>query len=70
MAARTDLVCSAPGKTIASFSEGLGLRELEPPFEAPSFELHLAWHARSDQDRGNEWLRETILALFEGEREA
>lgn len=66
--ARTDLVCSAPGKTIASFSEGLGLRVLEPPFEAPGFELHLAWHARSESDRGNAWLRETVLGLFTEER--
>ena len=42
---------------------------LDPPFDAPAFDIHLAWHARSDNDRGNEWLRETVLGLFAEERE-
>lgn len=63
--AGTDLVCTAPGRTIAPFARRLGLRMLEPPFAAPSFDLQLVWHARSDGDPGNAWLRETLLALFE-----
>jgi DNA-binding transcriptional LysR family regulator len=46
--ARTDLLCSAPGQTIAPFAEGLGLRMLPPPFSAPGFDLQLAWHERNE----------------------
>jgi len=62
--ARTDLLCSAPGETIAPFASGLGLRILDPPFEAPGFDLHLAWHERNARDGGHTWLRDTILDLF------
>jgi len=62
--ARTDLICSAPGRTISPFADGLGLRILAPPFEAPGFDLHLAWHERNDRDPGHTWLRATILGLF------
>jgi DNA-binding transcriptional LysR family regulator len=62
--ARTNLVCSAPGETIAPFATGLGLRILAPPFEAPAFDLHVAWHQRNDRDDGHIWLRETTLELF------
>lgn len=66
--ARTDLICSAPGETIAPFAAGLGVRILAPPFEAPEFDLHLAWHERNDRDDGHAWLRETVLDLFRDSR--
>lgn len=66
----SDLVCTAPGRTIAPFARGLGLRMLAPPFAAPSFDLHLVWHARSDGDPGNRWLRDTIRSLFDEGDEA
>ena len=62
--ARTDLLCSAPGRTITPFAEGLGVRVLDPPFETPGFDLHLAWHERNDRDPGHQWLRKTVLGLF------
>lgn len=64
--ARTDLICSAPGETIAPFAEGLGVRALAPPFDAPGFDLHLAWHERNERDQGHSWLRETLMSLFDG----
>jgi len=63
--ARTDLICTAPGQTIAPFSEGLGVRALAPPFDAPGFELQIAWHERNDGDGGHQWLRDTLGELFE-----
>ena len=63
--ARTDLLCTAPLRTIEPFAEGLGLRILPPPFEAPSFDLDLAWHASLDADPANAWLRGELLALLE-----
>ena len=62
--ARTDLLCSAPGETITPFASGLGLRILDPPFDTPGFDLHLAWHERNGPDGGHAWLRDTILDLF------
>ncbi len=46
--ARTDLLCTAPRRTIEPFAEGLGLRMLPPPFQTPAFEIELAWHASAD----------------------
>ena len=62
--ARSDLICSAPGETIRPFAEGLALRMLPPPFEAPAFELHLVWHERNERDAGHAWLRNTLRSLF------
>ncbi len=62
--AQTDLVCTAPLRTIEPFARGLGLRMLEPPFETPAFELELVWHASVDADPANQWLRELIASLF------
>ncbi len=62
--ARSDLLCTAPGETIAPFARGLGLRVFEPPFDAPSFDLQLAWHERSERDEGHAWLRQALLDLF------
>jgi len=61
---RTDLLCTAPEKTIAPFAEGLNLRVLEPPFDAPAFDLQIVWHERNDQDEGHRWFREKLHALF------
>jgi DNA-binding transcriptional LysR family regulator len=61
--ARTDLLCTSPGRTILPFAEGLGLRILAPPFDAPGFDLHLVWHERSERDTGHAWLRQLILDL-------
>ncbi len=60
--ARTDLICTAPRRTIEPFASGMGLRILEPPFETPAFELELAWHASVEADPANTWLRESIAA--------
>ncbi len=65
--ASTDLICSAPGRTIAPFAEGLGVRVLRPPFDAPGFELHVAWHERNDRDPGHGWLRDAVIGLFDEE---
>lgn len=62
--ARTDLLCTAPLRTIEPFAARLGVRILELPFEAPDFELHLAWHDRNDRDAGHAWLRSLIVDLF------
>ncbi len=61
---RTNLLCTAPEQTIAPFAEGLNLRVLEPPFDAPAFELQIVWHERNERDGGHRWLRETLRELF------
>ncbi len=63
--ARTDLLCTAPRRTIEPFAEGLGLRMLPPPFQTPAFEIELAWHASADADPANAWLRASIASLFQ-----
>jgi DNA-binding transcriptional LysR family regulator len=62
--ARTDLLCSAPEKTIAPFAKGLNLRVMEPPFDAPAFGLQIVWHERNDRDGGHLWFRERLRELF------
>jgi len=70
LVAGTDLVCTAPGKTIAPFAAGLGVRALAPPFEAPGFDLQIAWHERNDEDRGHRWLRGVLRTLFQSAEKA
>lgn len=65
---RTDLLCTAPERTILPFAKGLGVRALELPFPAPEFELHLAWHERQERDGGHAWLRALILEVARGGR--
>ena len=67
--ARTDLLCSAPGETIAFFAKGLGVRIFDPPFESPGFDLHLAWHKRNDREGGHAWFRNALLRLFRDSRD-
>jgi len=62
--ARTDLIATAPGRTIRPFAEGLNLRILPPPFRAPGFPLQLAWHRRNEDDGGHRWMRERIIEIF------
>ena len=62
---RTDLLCTAPARSIAPFCENLGVRMLRPPFETPVFEMDLIWHDRVADDPGHRWLRDTLARLFE-----
>ena len=69
VAARTDLVCTAPRSLVEPFAAGLGLRMFDPPFEAPGYRLDVAWHVRHDEDAANRWLRETLISVAETLRE-
>jgi DNA-binding transcriptional LysR family regulator len=57
----SDLVLTVPRKIAERF--GRGLEVLEPPLDAGSFEVRLAWSARLGADPGNRWLRELVAAV-------
>ena len=40
----------------------IGLTIAEPPVDIPAHDACLAWHRRFDQDRGHQWLRDSIVA--------
>ncbi len=62
--ARTDLVCTVPWQLAQAFKAMGNFRVHEMPIAIPSFDVRLLWHVRFEQEPGNRWLREQLLARF------
>jgi len=60
---RTDLVCTAPSQLAHAIARMGRFRALELPIPIPAFDVKLLWHERREQDPGNRWLRELMIAL-------
>jgi DNA-binding transcriptional LysR family regulator len=66
----TDLLATVPER-LAEVVAGLTkVRVFPPPFEIPPYFVMQYWHARSDKDQGNRWLRALVAELFKDRREA
>ena len=62
--AGTDLVVSLPSR-VAGASARLAKVKVHPlPIPIPSFDVSLYWHERVENDAANQWLRNTMNALF------
>lgn len=55
----SDLIAVVPRRLVEHQS---GLRTLQPPIDIPGFGKMLAWHARTERDAGQRWLRELMIA--------
>lgn len=66
--ARTDVVLTMHERYAQALNAPLGNRIFPLPFEAAVHELYLYWHASSERDPGNHWLREQIAAVFAAEQ--
>jgi DNA-binding transcriptional LysR family regulator len=66
--ADTNLIGVVPSNLAAVVAAHIPLQLIEPPVQFPGFEVAMAWHERFHRDPGSEWLRETLVALFNGLR--
>jgi LysR family transcriptional activator of mexEF-oprN operon len=64
--AGTDIIATVPDYAAAVLTAGGGLREDDVPFDAPSFELSMAWRGAQDNDPAERWLRSRIQ-MFVGD---
>jgi DNA-binding transcriptional LysR family regulator len=59
----SDLLLTLPARLAQALNRGLGGCILPFPVPAPGLAIHMYWHAASDNDPANRWLREQVLAL-------
>ncbi|GGF12961.1 transcriptional regulator [Aliidongia dinghuensis] len=62
--AETDLLLTMPEYDARLCSRQFGNRILPLPFEMPPIDVHLYWHASTDRDPANQWLREELVRAF------
>jgi DNA-binding transcriptional LysR family regulator len=66
LVAQTELLVIVP----RLLGQALALQEkvqvLEPPLVLPAYKVKQHWHERFHADLGNQWLRQTMMALFSG----
>lgn len=60
----TDLAVVMPRNIAQIFAAAGGYALIEPPFPLRDFTVSLHWSRRFETDPGNQWLRQTIVALF------
>lgn len=60
----TDLVCTLPQRFLRRYNDVL--RALRLPFDTRPFTLYATWHARFDNDRGHQWLRQQLEECARG----
>lgn len=61
LVARSDLVCTVPARVAHALADTVTLAA--PPCELASFSVHMGWHARTDTDPAQKWLRQQVLAV-------
>jgi DNA-binding transcriptional LysR family regulator len=62
----TDLAVVMPHNIARGFAEEGGYAIVEPPFPLRDFAVSLHWSKRFEADPGNRWLRQAIVALYQG----
>ncbi len=58
IAARSDMIVTAPRSLLVHAADLLPLRIIEPPLELPPVRAIMTWHERTNADPAQEWLRE------------
>ena len=64
---QTDCIDIISEPIAALFADSLGLQMLDAPVELPRFANYLQWSLSRERDPGHRWLRERIIALWQGE---
>ncbi len=64
LVARSDLLAIVPRMFAASLAPRFEVSVWELPDVAPGYEVRMLWHASSDADAAQAWLRERVLRLF------
>lgn len=60
----TDLILTMPERHARILNARFGNRLLPFPLQVPAFETYLYWHANSDRDAGNAWLRQELMSAL------
>lgn len=61
IAARSDLILTAPSSLIAAEGAEAGLVSLAPPLPLPEHAIAVHWHPRFSEDPGHRWLRAALV---------
>lgn len=61
---QTDLLLTMPESYAKMTSQPFGNQVLPLPVELPEFNVYMYWHATTDSDPANRWLRELMLRSF------
>lgn len=59
----SDFINTGPERLARRMATRYPIRALPPPLQLPSFEMHLAWHARFDDDPAHGFLRSCITKV-------
>ncbi len=59
----TDLLLTMPERLARSLTEGHDNLVVPFPLGTPALAMHMYWHAASDNDAANQWLRDEVLRL-------
>ena len=62
----SDLIAGVAERVARRMAAELDLVVAEIPVAGEPYDACLAWHRRFDQDRGHQWLRDTIIAEGRG----
>ncbi|MDX3906133.1 MAG: LysR family transcriptional regulator [Pigmentiphaga sp.] len=66
LVANTDVIAIMPRNLALSVAARWGLCHFSPPVQMPGYDVMVYWHKRYDHEPGNAWLRQAIVALFQG----
>jgi DNA-binding transcriptional LysR family regulator len=57
VAARSDLILTAPSRLLRPMAKTFGLVTFPPPLPVSGFSVHQAWHPRAQRDPAHAWFR-------------
>lgn len=61
---RSDMILTMPQRNAESYNQPFGNRIFPLPFATPLAEAHFYWHANTEHDPANGWLREQVRAVL------
>jgi DNA-binding transcriptional LysR family regulator len=61
--ARSDMICTVPARLARAAGDAVMV--VAPPCEVGSFTVQMGWHARTDSDPAQKWLRQQVLESLE-----
>lgn len=67
--AQSDLIATVPYEAAQVFTDASQVRIHRLPFKPPVFALRQHWHKRYHHDVANQWLRATMLSLFQDKQQ-
>jgi len=60
----SELVATVPRRVADQFAQIFPIKTMPLPLEISSYDVLMLWHERAHGDAANQWLRETLAALF------